>query len=124
MRNKSRLLDRAALLALIALVYFVARGWEHVRREHEKTFNILAATDVHYPTADLFLWAFSAVVLFLGTKMWAHLAPHVFQLSEDRAEVWRNRLRLARLTTTLVFLGLALSMLYRYGYNFREAFSY
>jgi len=124
MPNNARRLDRAAFIALLVLIYLVIRGWEPIRKAHLMTHNILASTNIHVPTSDLFLWTVCALIFYYGTKMWAVFAPHVFQLSAERAEIWRQRLRLVRLGTTLFFLGLTIFTLYRYGYNFSEAFSY
>jgi hypothetical protein len=117
-RSTVRRIDSIALLALIAIIGLVIRGWEPVRKAHVLTHNPLASTNIHVPTADLFLWTVCALTFYFGTKMWAGFAPHVFQLSPERAVIWRDRLRWTRLGSTLLFLALTLITLYRYGYNF------
>jgi hypothetical protein len=124
MPNNTRRLDRTAFIALVLLIYLAIRGWDPIRKAYLMKHNVLAATNIHLPTADLFLWTCCALIFYYGTKMWAVFAPHVFQLTEERADIWRHRLRLVRLGTTLLFLALTLFTLYRYGYNFSEAFSY
>ena len=123
MPNNSRPTERIAFLALITIIALVIRGWEPVRKVHLQTHNTLGSTNLHVPTSDLMLWTVCAIIFFFGTKMWAGLAPHVFDLSPERAAVWRDRLRWVRLGTTLLFLALTLFTLYRYGYNFSKTFS-
>jgi len=123
MPSKSQPSERIAFLALIIIVALVIRGWEPVRKAHLLTHNTLGSIDTHVPTADLFLWCTCALIFYFGTKMWARLAPHVFELSAERAAIWQVRLRWTRLATTLLFLVLTLITLYRSGYNFNKPFS-
>ena len=118
LRNAARRVDNIILITLAAQIALVIRGWEPVRKAHLLTHNTLGSTNIHVPTADLFLWTASALILFFGTKMWAALAPHVFALSPERAAIWRGRLRWIRLSTTILFLVLTVITLYRSGYNF------
>ena len=85
LRNAARRVDNIILIALATQIALVIRGWEPVRKAHLLTHNTLGSTNIHVPTADLFLWTACAVIFFFGTKMWAALAPHVFALSPERA---------------------------------------
>jgi hypothetical protein len=122
-RSQSRRIEVVTFLALIVMIALAIRGWEPIRKAHMLTYNTLGSTNVHVPTADLFLWIGCALIFFFGTKMWAVFAPHVFELSPSRADIWRERLRWTRLWTTVIFLVLTIITLYRYGYNFSKVFS-
>lgn len=119
LKNAARRVDNIVLLGLVTQIALVIRGWEPVRKAHALTHNTLASTNTHVPTADLFLWTACGLIFFFGTKMWAALAPHVFELSPERAVIWRGRLRWTRISTTVLFLILTLITLHRSGYNFR-----
>ncbi|MFN0102293.1 MAG: hypothetical protein ACKV2U_09400 [Bryobacteraceae bacterium] len=108
MPANSRRIETITIVALIVLIALVVRGWEPVRKAHLLTHNTLGRTDIHVPTADLFLWTAFALIFYFGTRIWAILAPHVFELSPESASAWRSRLQIVRLLSTFILLGLCI----------------
>jgi hypothetical protein len=106
MNKTARRLEAVTLFALLLLLFFTFYFWDMVQKAHRITYNTLGNANVHVPTADLFLWAAVAVLLYFGARIWSALAPHVFQLSTEKATIWHRRLLAFRIVSTFLFLGL------------------
>ena len=115
--RRSKRIETITLLALLALLAVDYFSWVPVQKAFRRTHNTLGQSFLHQPTADLFLWAAFALIIYFGTRMWTVFAPHVFQLSAERSIVWRDRLQILRLTATILLLLLTLITIYRASYN-------
>lgn len=108
MRSPPRRLEAVTLAALGCLLGLVVYFWNPILQAHQLRHNRLAQAGVHTPTADLFLYAIFALVLYVGSRMWGWIAPHVFALGTVTAERWRQRLLWLRFVSTMLFLGLTI----------------
>jgi len=114
MKTYSRYFEKLILLTLILLFAFTFYFWGMVESAHKKQHNTLGIANIHVPTADLFLWAAFALIVYSLTRIWGAIAGRVFELPEDRAAVWHFRLQTVRAMATLVLFGLTLRTIHTY----------
>ena len=108
MQTNSRLLEKLTILALIATVALSLYYWDFVQKDFARTHNTLGRTNLHVPTADLFLWCVFGLVLYFGTRFWATAGPRIFLLSPEASARLAFRLQVLRVVSTFVFLALTI----------------
>lgn len=106
MSTNSRRVEKLTILALIATVVLSFYYWDYVHKAFTRTHNTLGETNVHVPTADLFLWCIFALILYFGTRFWATVSPTIFRLSPETSARLALRLQVVRVISTFTLLGL------------------
>jgi len=114
MPTKSRYVEKLTILALVATVAMSFYYWDFVHKAFTRTHNTLGETNVHVPTADLFLWCVFALILYFGTRFWATVSPTIFRLTPESAARLAFRLQVARVLSTFTLFGLTVRTIHTY----------
>ena len=114
MQTNSGRVEKLTILALVATVALSFYYWDFVHKAFTRTHNTLGQTNLHVPTADLFLWCVFALFLYFGTRFWANVGPKIFLLSPETTARLGFRLQVVRVVSTFVFLGLTVNTIHTY----------
>jgi len=77
MPTKYRYVEKLTILALVTTVAMSFYYWDFVHKAFTRTHNTLGETNVHVPTADLFLWFVFPLIPYFGPRFWPPVgAPH------------------------------------------------
>lgn len=120
MKTNSPFIEKLTAVALVVILGASFHYWDFVHKAYQKGHNVLAETDLRIPTSDLFLWSAVALIVYFGTRLWTFLAPPVFELSAASAEAWRGRLRVVRVVSTFVMLGLTIRTIHTWVPDFLD----
>ncbi|MBL8236238.1 MAG: hypothetical protein JNM66_02380 [Bryobacterales bacterium] len=108
MTPNARRVERLTLLALFSTFAAAIYYWPYVDRAFRRNNNLLGQTNVHVPTADLFLYCVFALILYCGARFWAFVSPKIFDISEATAAKIAFRLQVFRVLSTFTLLALTL----------------
>lgn len=114
MQTNSRRLERLTLAALFAIPILSLYYWDFVHKAFQKTHNTLGQTNVHVPTADLFLWSVFALGIYFGCRFWANVGPKIFAMPAGRVRQLTVGLQAVRVVSTFALLGLTLNTIHTY----------
>lgn len=106
MTPNSRRIERLTLFALFLTVAAAIYYWPFVDQAFRRNNNLLGRTNVHVPTADLFLYSVFALILYCGARFWAFVSPKIFDISEATNAKIALRLQVFRVLSTFVLLAL------------------
>jgi hypothetical protein len=120
MKARSPIIEKLTALALVLILGATFHYWDFVHQAYRKNHNMLAETDLRIPTSDLFLYSVVALIVYFGTRLWTFLAPPVFELTAAQGEIWRRRLRVVRVVSTFVLLGLTIRTVYKWVPDFLD----
>jgi hypothetical protein len=108
MTPNARRIEWLTILALLTTVAAAIYYWPFVDRAFRRNNNLLGQTNVHVPTADLFLYCVFALILYFGARFWGFVSPKIFDISEATAGKIAFRLRVFRVLSTFTLLALTL----------------
>jgi hypothetical protein len=108
MTPNARRIEWLTILALLTTVAAAIYYWPFVDRAFRRNNNLLGQTNVHVPTADLFLYCVFALILYFGARFWGFVSPKIFDISEATASKIAFRLRVFRVVSTFTLLALTL----------------